>query len=50
MNLVKRENHQVTFTIEIPAIRAGVFDYAFRVYPKNNLLAHRQDFGIVKWL
>ncbi|MDR1739870.1 MAG: alpha-glucan family phosphorylase [Bacteroidales bacterium] len=32
---------------EIPT--SGVFDFAFRVYPKNELLPTRQEFPIVKW-
>jgi hypothetical protein len=28
---------------------SGVFDFAFRVYPKNELLPTRQEFPIVKW-
>jgi phosphorylase/glycogen(starch) synthase len=40
----------VTFFIEIPTLQAGVFDYAFRLYPKHPLLPHRQDFNLVKWI
>lgn len=29
---------------------AGVFEYGFRVFPKHELLPHRQDFNLVKWL
>lgn len=29
---------------------AGVFNMAGRIYPKNPLLPHRQDFDLVKWL
>ena len=29
---------------------AGVFEYGFRIFPKHPLLAHRQDFGLVRWL
>jgi phosphorylase/glycogen(starch) synthase len=32
---------------EIPV--SGVFDFAFRVYPKNEHLPTRQEFPIVKW-
>ncbi|MBK9358955.1 MAG: alpha-glucan family phosphorylase [Bacteroidales bacterium] len=40
----------VTFFIEIPTLQAGVFDFAFRLYPKHPLLPHRQDFNLVKWI
>lgn len=29
---------------------AGVFEYGFRIFPKHELLPHRQDFNLVKWL
>jgi hypothetical protein len=40
----------VTYFIEIPTLQAGVFDFAFRLYPKHPLLPHRQDFNLVKWI
>ena len=30
--------------------RTGMYQVATRVYPKNDLLPHRQDFALVKWL
>jgi glucan phosphorylase len=50
MQIVSQEGGEVVFRCEIPASRAGVFDYAFRVFPKNPLLPHRQDFKLVKWI
>ena len=29
---------------------SGVYEYGFRVYPSNELLAHRQDFSLVSWI
>lgn len=29
---------------------AGVYEYGFRIFPKNDLLPHRQDFSLVKWI
>lgn len=29
---------------------SGVYEYGFRIFPKNELLPHRQDFNLVKWL
>jgi len=40
----------VSFTCELPATRSGVYDYSFRIFPKNNLLPHRQDFALLKWI
>ena len=50
MKITKTAKNQVSFRCEIPAVRSGVFDYAFRVFPKNPLLPHRQDFNLVKWI
>ncbi|MBI9037273.1 MAG: alpha-glucan family phosphorylase [Bacteroidales bacterium] len=30
-------------------LKPGVFDYVFRIFPKNKFLPHRQDFCLVKW-
>ena len=30
--------------------RTGMYQVAARIYPKNPLLPHRQDFGLVRWL
>jgi hypothetical protein len=50
MQMTIIEGTHVTFKCSIPADRVGVFDYAFRVFPKHPLLAHRQDFNLVEWL
>lgn len=38
------------FSIEFPLKQPGVYDYAFRIYPKNDLLAYRMDFPLIKWI
>ncbi|MBR5602623.1 MAG: hypothetical protein IKW51_00210, partial [Bacteroidales bacterium] len=38
------------YYINLPLNKAGVFDYTFRIYPKHELLPHRQDFALVKWI
>jgi hypothetical protein len=40
----------VSFFIEIPTLQAGVFDYAFRLFPRHPMLPHRQDFNLVRWI
>lgn len=40
----------VTFECEVPSKNAGVFNYAFRVFPKGKSLAHRQDLPLVRWI
>lgn len=42
--------HAVKYSCDIPVTHAGVYDYAFRLYPKHELLRHRQSFNLVKWL
>ena len=46
----KLVNGIARYTIEFPLKRPGVYDYAFRIYPKHKLLAHRMDFPLVKWI
>ncbi len=50
MELVRSANKQATFKCEIPAKSTGMFNYAFRVFPKHPELAHRQDFNLIKWI
>jgi hypothetical protein len=38
------------YSIEFPLKQPGVYDYAFRIYPKHPLLASRMDFPLVKWI
>ena len=40
----------VKFGCRVEAVKSGVFDYAFRIYPKNELLPHRQDFVMIRWI
>ncbi len=48
--VVKREGNIVTFLLDDHLREAGVFRYAYRVYPKNDKLPHRQDFAYVRWI
>jgi len=50
MQLTKVDGNVAHFTIEIETSLAGVFDFAFRLTPKNPLLPHRMDFNLVKWV
>jgi hypothetical protein len=40
----------VNFTCKVAATRSGVYDYSFRVFPKNPGLPHRMDFPLLRWL
>ena len=50
LNEVSKEGNIVTYEIKAKAKNAGVYRYALRLYPKNSLLPHRQDFAYVRWI
>ena len=47
--VVKREGNLYTFECTTTQGDAGLYKCAVRMYPKNDLLPHRQDFAYVKW-
>ena len=44
------EDGNAKYTCNFSLKNVGVYDYTFRVFPKNDLLAYRMDFPLVKWL
>lgn len=48
--VVKEEGNIVTFGLKSTLKDAGAFRYAYRLYPKNDALPHRQDFAYVRWI
>jgi len=44
------DNGRFTFTCEVPASNAGIYNYAIRMYPRHESLAHRQDFKLIRWI
>lgn len=50
LHITERENGVITYEASMPAFRAGVFDFAFRMFPCHDLMPHRQDFPLIKWL
>lgn len=48
-NVVKRDGNLYTFKLESALQNAGSFKMAFRMFPKNSDLPHRQDFCYVRW-
>jgi glycogen phosphorylase/synthase len=50
MRIVESMPGIAKFTCKIPMEKIGVYHYAFRLYPKNKFLAHRQDMNLIKWL
>lgn len=49
MNVVKREGNLYTFQLTHSLDNAGSFKIAFRMFPQNRLLPHRQDFCFLRW-
>lgn len=48
--LKAKTNNAATFECDVELEMAGVYEYGFRLFPKHELLPHRQDFNLVKWL
>ncbi len=46
----KQQGSTATYVCSIQPQSAGVYEFGFRLFPKHPLLAHRQDFGLVRWL
>lgn len=47
---VKQNGNLYTFEVVFDPDNAGTYKCAVRMFPKNDLLPHRQDFCYVKWL
>ncbi len=41
---------KATYATNFPVTQSGVYEYGFRVYPKNPLLKNKMDFSLVKWV
>ncbi|MEA4935489.1 MAG: alpha-glucan family phosphorylase [Paludibacter sp.] len=50
LQLVRTEGPLMFFNIDYQMNRAGSFKYAFRMFPKNEDLPHRQDLCFVRWI
>jgi phosphorylase/glycogen(starch) synthase len=46
----RNEKGFAVYNCDIKIAKAGVLDYVFRMFPKHELLPHRQDFNLVKWI
>ena len=49
MKVVKKEGNLYTFELKHSLSNAGSYKIAYRMYPKNAELPHRQDFCYVRW-
>ncbi len=50
LDIVESANGKTKFKCEFPLQHTGVYDYAFRIFPKNNNLKYRMDFPLFKWV
>ena len=50
MEVKSIKGSEVEFACSFVPRTAGVFEFGFRLFPKHELLPHRQDFGLVRWL
>jgi len=41
---------KATYTAHIKIKQPGTFTYGIRMFPKHELLAHRQDIGFIRWI
>lgn len=48
--LVKEEGSKLYYELNVTPDEAGAIKMAFRVFPKNDELPHRQDFAYVRWI
>jgi phosphorylase/glycogen(starch) synthase len=48
--LTKKEGSQASYEIEFSPTRPGIFDFGIRMFPKNKLLAHRQELPLLRWI
>ncbi len=39
-----------TYKLDVHLVNAGVYNYSLRLFPKHELLPHRQDFGLMRWI
>ena len=49
LNVVAVNGDVLTYSIKEPIKENGLFRYAYRAYPWNKNLPHRQDFAYLKW-
>ena len=50
LKLINNSGTKATYSSNITLNMSGVYNFAFRIFPKAEFLAHRQDFNLVKWV
>ena len=49
-NIINHKGREVTYECIVRMEQTGAFDFSFRIFAKNENLAHRQDFDLIKWI
>ena len=49
LDVIAQDGDILTYNCKVPFHENGLFRYAFRAYPWNENLPHRQDFAYLKW-
>ena len=49
LEVIQRDGNIYTYEHKCELENVGSFRYSFRMYPKNDLLPHRQDFAYTRW-
>ena len=47
--VIGRDGGILTYNCKVPFHENGLFHFAYRAYPWNENLPHRQDFAYLKW-
>ena len=50
LSFTSQNGTKATYEIKLTFTDPGTYNYALRMFPKNDNLPHRQDFGLVKWI
>ncbi|MDD5507565.1 MAG: alpha-glucan family phosphorylase [Bacteroidales bacterium] len=50
MEMKKLEDNRVQYRCSFQLDRAGGYDYIFRIFPKSDLVPHKQSLRLVKWI
>lgn len=50
LKITKVEGTKVTYSLELSLNYPGIFKFGIRIYPSNQLLPHKQDFPLMKWI
>jgi glycogen phosphorylase len=45
-----QDHHRVSYACTVQPGIAGVYEYGIRMYPRHELLPHRQDFPLARWV